>query len=195
MFVVVSNLTRHCPLVDMLLHNCTMQIRYTGTRSSNGNDTWNWQMYECMKEEYKWALREQHSHSSGALQICAFAVFLALEASSIYFRQSKQDCHTCSRQCWSFPCPNDGNIAWNFPHIDILPRFTFPLMLNQCLPSSLFRYLSATLPTSHQPWRNRCVASLLWTYVMCCFGLLISVPKVVMSAKICKWNALLPPSE
>lgn len=46
--------------------------------------------------------------------------------------------HLCSRQCWSFACRRDGNIAW-VQHIHILPRFVLPLTPNQRLPSSLHR--------------------------------------------------------
>ena len=97
---------------------------------------------------------------------------------------------------------------------DILPCFLL-LMPNRYLPSCLHREMSATLPMSHHSWRDRCVASSLWSYVMytpehcsstqwlfeerrwrkwmiSMICLLLSLLEV--SAKIPKCNVSLPPS-
>ena len=81
-----------------------------------------------------------------ALQIWAFPVF----PSSSYSRQSRQDLHSCGLQCWSFLWIFFPRFSSDVQHIDILSCFD----------------LLASLPTSHQPRRDRYVASLFWTYVM-----------------------------
>ena len=107
----------------------------------------------------------QNSYSSGALHT---HVFLSAMASSSC--SSKQHHHLCSHQSWSFPSRSDGHIAWCFlwssarwhcspscpsPHAESVPAIF----------SAQWDLLS-TLPSSHQPWRDRCVAPLLWIYVI-----------------------------
>ena len=99
-----------------------------------------------------WCAREQNSHSSGVFQVCAFLVILALVASTGYSRQSRQDYYSSSHQCWYFLWRNDRNIAWNFLWGSASwHTWSFDQTIYLC-----------------QPWRNRCVASLLWRYAMQC---------------------------
>ena len=113
-----------------------------------------------------WGVRGQHSHSSGAWQTCAFPVFPALVAS----KQGRQDYHSCSHQCWSFPSQNNENIFWNFlsgsAHWLCFPFC--PSSHAELVPFILTvqRDLSAILPMSHLSWRDICAESLLWIYVI-----------------------------
>lgn len=55
--------------------------------------------------------------------------------------------------------------AWNCSSGPARRHFVLPLTPNQCLSSSLHREIHTSL-TSRRLWRDRCLASLLWSYVM-----------------------------
>ena len=79
-------------------------------------------------------------------------LFFQLVASSGYSGGGREERHLWSRQRWCFRRGNDQSGTLRF---SIRPRFVLPL-------TPTLRDLWATLPASHQPWRDRCVASLLW---------------------------------
>ena len=107
-----------------------------------------------------------HNHPKFA-DLCLSGLPGKLVALSGYSRQSLQDHYSCSRQCCSFPDWIDGKIAgnffWGWAHWNSSPFCV--CTHGESVPSifSAQRDLSGTLPTSLQPWRNRCVASLLWS--------------------------------
>ena len=68
-------------------------------------------------------------------------------------------------------------------------------MLNQCLPSSLCKEFFQPLPISSEPWRERCVASLLWSYVMyssqhCSSTLCLKVENCVNELYLLLWRVV-----